>query len=168
MKRLLLLGTCLSLPLFVCFADQEDFQLEPELELVSEPVQARIPALSLRVDPVSAEQQQAGLTAEMLQEAVTKEILAVAIPIDEQVSLPSLVLKVRSIQVGLDVATFFQLSLFEKSMLVRNRAMFNATTWSQTALLSCPPEKLKKEILETVSLMSQNFAREYLKAHQTT
>ena len=162
MKRLLLLGTCLSLPLFVCFADQEDFQLEPELE------QARIPALSLRVDPVSAEQQQAGLTAEMLQEAVTKEILAVAIPIDEQVSLPSLVLKVRSIQVGLDVATFFQLSLFEKSMLVRNRAMFNATTWSQTALLSCPPEKLKKEILETVSLMSQNFAREYLKAHQTT
>jgi len=165
MKRSFLLGACLALPLFSCFSNEA--VAEPEPEAVSTPVQAHIPALSIRVDPVSAEQQQAGVTTEMLQEAVTKELLAVAIPIDEQVAQPSLVLKVRSIQVGLDIATFFQLSLFEKSMLVRNRAMFNATTWSQTALLSCPPEKLKKELLETVTVMAQNFAREYLKAHQS-
>jgi len=169
MKRMVALGACLLLPLFVCFADEPGVQnQQPEPEPISVHEPTGIPALSIKIDPVSAEQQQAGITSEMLREEVTSALLAVAISIDEQVTQPSLVLKVRTIQVGLDVATFFQLSLFEQAMLVRNRAMFKATTWSQTALLSCPPEKLKKEVLETVALMAKSFAREYIKAHQAT
>jgi hypothetical protein len=51
-------------------------------------------------------------------------------------------------------------------MLIRNRSMFQAATWSQASLLSCRPEDLKKEVLDTVTVMTQSFAKDFEKAVQ--
>jgi len=158
MKRLLTYGACLLLPIFSCFAQ------EPVEDTIVIAEQNKIQSLSFRIEPLNDEQMQAGITQELLQEIISKELANHRIPVDPQLTQPSLVLKIRSIQVGLDIATFFQLQLYEQALLVRNRGLFNATTWSQTALLSCPPEKLKQEVVETVTLLSQNFAKEYSKA----
>ena len=122
--------------------------------------------VALKIEPLSPEQSQAGITNDLLQSIVQKKLEEAGISIDATVQQPTLILRVRSIQTGLDIATFFQLSLLEDSMLVRNRSMFQAITWSQASLLACRPEDLKKEVVETVDMMSQSFAKDYVKALQ--
>lgn len=122
--------------------------------------------VALKIEPLSPEQSQAGISNDLLQSIVQKKLEEVGISIDSTLQQPTLVLRVRSIQTGLDIATFFQLSLLEDSMLVRNRSIFQAITWSQASLLACRPEDLKKEVVETVDMMSQSFAKDYMKALQ--
>jgi len=162
MKRFFALGFCLLLPYFAGFCEESIPISEPK------PEQTPIQPVNIKVEPLGEELQRADLTTDSLKNILVEALSDSNIPLDENLSQPVLVLKVRSIQVGLDVATFFHLNLLEQSMLVRNRALFNATTWSQTALLSCPPEKLKKEVIETVTVMSENFTKEYHKALQPT
>jgi hypothetical protein len=100
----------------------------------------------------------------MLREELLKYLTAAQIEENGSLPQPYLSLRVRTIQVGLDMATFFQLSFHEEAMLVRNRSVFVAMTWSQASLLSCRPEELKKEVLSTVDTMAQAFVKDYQKA----
>ena len=122
--------------------------------------------LGLKIDSLSQELTEAGLTLDMIREAIVKELDLGSIGINETLPLPGLSLRIRTIKVGLDFATYFQLSFLEEAMLVRNRAMYHATTWSQSSIVACRPEELKKEVLDTARLLTQTFARDYNKAMQ--
>lgn len=122
--------------------------------------------VNVRIEPLTEDQIQAGLDANSLREAMVQTLADSNIEVNESLSQPVLVLRIRTIRVGLDVATFFQMSLLEESMLLRNRALFNASTWSQASLLSCRPEDLKKESQDTVNEMARSFAKEFVKAMQ--
>lgn len=155
---------CASIMPFMAFSED---MAQPEMQ--TRPVQEQTVTtakVALKIEPLSQEQLQAGITNETLQALIQKKLEEAGISIDASLKQPTLVLRVRSIQTGLDIATFFQLSLQEDSMLVRNRSMFEAITWSQASLLACRPEDLKKEILETVDMMAQAFAKDYRKALQ--
>ena len=123
-------------------------------------------SIALKIEPLSQEQTQAGVTNELIQSLIQKKLDEAGIALNPSIQQPMLILRVRSIQTGLDIATFFQLSLQEDSMLVRNRSLFQAVTWSQASLLACRPEDLKKEVVETIDMMIQAFTKDYMKALQ--
>jgi hypothetical protein len=122
--------------------------------------------MGVRVEPLSEELLKAGVTVEILRSELFKYLSVAQIEENGALAHPYLSLRVRTIQVGLDMATFFQLSFHEEAMLVRNRSIFNAMTWSQASLLSCRPEELKKEVLDTVDVMIQSFVKDFQKAIQ--
>lgn len=176
MKQFLALVCSLVIP-FVGYSEDTSptDQTQPTVQTVTTPEQPTVKdeqppvtsyKVALKIEPLSPEQSQAGITSELLQSIVQKKLEEAGVTIDATLQQPTLVLRVRSIQTGLDIATFFQLSLLEDSMLVRNRSLFQAITWSQASLLACRPEDLKKEVVETVDLMSQSFAKDYIKALQ--
>jgi hypothetical protein len=163
MNRLLIFGLCVLLPALGISA-------EPQQE--SKPMSTLTPRqvvgleVNVKVEALTEEQLQAGLDATHLKEAIVQTLSETNIGVNESLSQAVLVLRLRTIRVGLDVATFFQLSLLEESMLLRNRALFNASTWSQASLLSCRPEDLKKESMDTVNEMTKSFAKDFVRAMQ--
>ena len=163
MKRILVFGVCALLPIFGVAVDQQQ-----ESKPMSTTTLRQVMGLevNVRVEPLTEEQTQLGLDAASLKDAVVQNLSDTNIAVNESITQPVLVLRLRTIRVGLDVATFFQLSLLEESMLLRNRALFNASTWSQASLLSCRPEDLKKESLDAVDEMTKSFAKDFLKAMQ--
>ena len=163
MKQILLFGICTLLPIFGMAVDQQE-----ESKPISTTTSRQVVGLevNIRIEPLTEEQTQAGLDTNSLKDAIVQTLSDANIAVNESISQPTLVLRLRTIRVGLDVATFFQLSLLEESMLLRNRALFNASTWSQASLLSCRPEDLKKESLDTVNDMVKSFAKDFLKAMQ--
>lgn len=163
MKGILLFGACALLPIFGVAADQ---QQESKPMSTMTPRQVMGLEVNVRIEPLTDEQTQLGLDSSSLKEALVQNLSDNNIAVNESISQPVLVLRLRTIRVGLDVATFFQLSLLEESMLLRNRALFNASTWSQASLLSCRPEDLKKESLDAVDEMAKSFAKDFLKAMQ--
>lgn len=164
MKRLLLLGACSAT--FFCFANGpvEEPAPVPEAPRVVPQIVKR--EIGFKIDPLSQELMDAGLTLDMIKEVISKELDLGSIGLNENLSLPGLSLRMRTIKVGLDYATYFQLSFLEEAMLVRNRAMYHATTWSQSSILACRPEELKNEVLDTVRILAQTFVRDYNKAMQ--
>lgn len=167
MKHFCALVCALALPLFGFTQDaQQDLPVQTT-DVQSAPSKtATACSIALKIEPLSQEQTQAGVTTELLQSLIQKKLEESNIKLDASLQQPLLVLRVRSIQTGLDIATFFQLSLQEDSMLVRNRTLFQAVTWSQASLLACRPEDLKKEVVETIDMMIQSFAKDYSKAVQ--
>ena len=169
MKCFCALICSLALPLVAfCDAPQEtpDMQMSPAAVQTTPAKPVAAYSVALKIEPLSQEQVQAGVTNELLQSIIQKKLEEAGITVDSALQQPMLVLRVRSIQTGLDIATFFQLSLQEDSMLVRNRSLFQAVTWSQASLLACRPEDVKKEVIETVDMMIQAFAKDYMKALQ--
>jgi hypothetical protein len=164
MRRLLLLAACLLAPIWAVAVDES----APQEILVTPDQKATHKAVvSIKIDPLSSEQIKAGLSIEDLRKTIQDQLELSGIQIDDSITQPLLMLRIRTIESGFDLATFFQLSLHEESMLVRNRCVFNAITWSQASMLCCRPEDLKKEAAETVTMMVQTFAKEYLKSLQT-
>ncbi len=169
MKRFLLCAT-LALTPFVSpvFGAQDAVQSlgtgDAQIQAVQVPKKSL--EVSLKIEPLSDEQQKSGLNADELRAEVIQKLQDAGIGVNDSLMQPLLVLRIRTIQSGLDYATFFQLSLQEESMLVRNRSTFNAVTWSQASLLSCRPEDLKKEVMDTVAAMSQSFSKDFTKAIQ--
>ncbi|MGR3951319.1 MAG: hypothetical protein QRY74_00100 [Chlamydia sp.] len=137
-----------------------------EISIQSAPVTKKNLEISLKIEPLSDEQQKTGLNMDDLRSEIVHRLHESGITVHDAVTQPVLILRVRTIQSGLDYATFFQLSLQEESMLVRNRSTFNAVTWSQASLLSCRPEDLKREVLDTVAAMVQSFSKDFIKALQ--
>lgn len=158
MKRLMLFAVICAGSL--CFAEEPGTTLTPTVEFP----QVMKREIGLRIDPLTKEQLDAGLTLDMIKDALTNELELGSLTVNPSLNLPSLVLRIRTVQVGLDMATFFQLSFQEEAMLVRTRSMFYATTWSQSSILTCAPQNLKKEILDTVSVLTRTFIKEYNKA----
>lgn len=162
MKKLILLAM-LSAATLRLTADAAANQADSTM--ISIPKQVRgLKEINLRVEPLSDDQTKNGLTTDAIKQMVMKRLSDSDIPVSDTATQPVLVLRVRSIPSGVDIATYFQLSLMEESMLLRNRSMYNAITWSQASLLSCRPEELKKEVSETVDSMVQAFAKDYKKA----
>ena len=161
MNRMILLGMCVLAP-FMAFSGQE----QPAPMSTSTPRQMMAREVNIKIDPLSEEQLQAGLSLDEIKGVIAKQLTDADISVNESISQPMLLLRIRTLQVGYDMATFFQLSLLEESMLVRNRSIFNATTWSQASLLSCRPEDLKKEVIDTITVMTQTFAKDFTKAAQ--
>lgn len=161
MKRMMLLGACVLTPL-LAFAAQE--QPAPISTTTVRQTMAR--AVNIKIDLLTEEHVQAGLTPDEIKEAIVQQLEEANIAVNDALDQPLLVLRIRTLQVGLDMATFFQLSLLEDAMLIRSRSIFQAATWSQVSLLSCRPEDLKKEILDTVSIMTQAFAKDFAHALQ--
>ena len=158
MKRLLLLGAfCVS---SFCFAAEPGTTSTPPAEAP----QVAVKELALKIDPLSKEQTDTGLTADMLKETIDRELTLGSIDINDALSLPSLILRVRTIRVGLDFATYFQLSFQEEAVLARNRSKYYAVTWSQSSILACRPEDLKNEVIDTVRILTQSFVKDYSKA----
>jgi len=155
------LGFCQDMP-----KEAQDIQIKPATVQSVPPKPVPSYSIALKIEPLSQEQVQAGVTNELLQSLIQKKLEETGVTLDSSLQQPMLVLRVRSIQTGLDIATFFQLSLQEDSMLVRNRSLFQAVTWSQASLLACRPEDLKKEVIETIDMMTQAFAKDYMKALQ--
>ena len=167
MKRMMILGTCILLPFWGFCAEEQSLPMsQPTTTTTERHVVAR--EVTIKIDPLSDELLQAGLTVDMIKEIMVNQLQTAEISVNETIPQPYLVLKIRTIAVGFDIAAFFQLSLQEKAMLVRSRSTFNAATWSQVSLLSCRPEDLKKEVLETVSSMSSSFSKDFTKAFQPT
>ena len=164
MKRLLLLGACLLAPFSTITAEEA-----PPTEILVTPDQKAThkTVVLIKIDPLSNEQIKAGITPDGLREIIKQQLDSSGIQVDDNITQPVLMLRIRTIEAGFDYATFFQLSLQEESMLVRNRSVFNAITWSQASMLCCRPEDLKKEVDDTVTMMVQTFAKEYLKSLQT-
>ena len=162
MKRILIFGLCALLPVLGTAAEQQETKAMSTLT----PRQVVGLEVNVRVEALSDEQTQVGLEANALKDTIVQALTDANVNVNENLSQPVLVLRLRSIRVGLDVATFFQLSLLEESMLLRNRALFNASTWSQASLLTCRPEDLKKESLDTVNEMTKAFAKDFAKAMQ--
>ena len=163
MKRIMLFGTCLLVP-FLAFTAQE--QPQPASMTTSTTRQVLAREVNIKIDLLSDEQTQAGFNSDEIKDVIVHELDAAGVTFNEGISQPVLVLRIRTLQVGLDLATFFQLNLLEEAMLIRNRSLFQATTWSQASLLSCRPEELKKEVLDTVTVMTQAFAKDYTQAIQ--
>lgn len=163
MKRMMLLGACLLVP-FLALAAQE--QVTPMSTTTPRQVMAR--EVNIKIDPLSEEQMHAGLSLDEMKNTMIQQLQNADISVNETIAQPTLLLRIRTLQVGLDMATFFQLSLLEEAMLIRNRSLFNAATWSQASLLSCRPEDLKKEVLDTVATMTQSFAKDFSKSLQPT
>lgn len=163
MKRLLVVSALLLVPVLGFCADETSatFELTPaQVKPMHE--------VAIRIDPLSEEQIRIGITVEMLQGIIEDQLRTASIQNNTSLQHPTLVLRMRTLQVGIDTATFFQLSYLEEAMLVRNRSLFDAPTWSQASLLACRPEDLKKEALDTVTVMTQAFTKDYAKAMQPT
>ncbi len=138
---------------------------QPQSTMISIPkTVSGLKPINLRIEPLSDDQMKNGLSMDALKDMVMKRLSDSDITISANVTQPILILRVRSIPSGVDIATYFQLSLMEESMLLRNRSMYNAITWSQASLLSCRPEELQKEVAESVDSMVQAFAKDYKKA----
>lgn len=163
MNRILIFGLCALMPIFGAAAEQ---QQEPKAMSTMTPRQVVGLEVNVRIEALTDDQTQAGLDADSLKGSIVQALSDANIDVNENLPQPVLVLRLRTIRVGLDVATFFQLSLLEESMLLRNRALFNASTWSQASLLSCRPEDLKKESMDTVNEMAKSFAKDFVRAMQ--
>ena len=163
MNRILIFGLCALIPVFGAAVEQQQ-----ELKAVSTMTPRQVVGLevNVRIEALTDEQTQAGLDVDSLKGSIVQALVDANVDVNESLAQPVLVLRLRTIRVGLDVATFFQLSLLEESMLLRNRALFNASTWSQASLLSCRPEDLKKESLDTVNEMAKSFAKDFIRAMQ--
>ncbi len=161
MKRLLVMCACLVVPVLSVWAEDTGvtFELTP-------PSTKTVREIAVRIEPLSEEQLRAGITVDMLHDAIQNQLQTASIQINDSLLHPTLVLRMRTLQVGLDTASFFQLSFLEEAMLVRNRSLFDALTWSQASLLACRPEDLKKEVVDTVTTMAQAFVKDYVKAMQ--
>lgn len=138
----------------------------PDSSIHSVQVPAKKLEISLKIEPLSDEQQQAGLNIDDIRNQMVQSLQNAGISVNDAIFQPVATLRIRTIQSGLDYATFFQLSLQEESMLVRNRSTFNAVTWSQGSLLACRPEDLKKESMETIDTLTQSFSKDFIKAFQ--
>lgn len=161
MKHIVLLTSLLLYPV-VATVSQENTEIQPQTFETSKPKNKAM--VAVKVDPLSPEQTKAGLSVETLKSALKGHLEASGIQVNDSISQPVLSLRVRTIEAGFDYVSFLQLSLQEESMLVRNRSIFNATTWSQASMLSCRPEDLEKEVSATVSMMAETFEKEYLKS----
>lgn len=161
MKRMMLLGTCLLLPFLGCVAAE---QPEPMTTTTTRQIVAA--EVNIKIDPLPEELIKTGLTDAMVKDAMVNQLQAGSISVNEAIPQPTLTVRIRTITVGLDLATFVQMSFQEEAMLVRNRSMFLAPTWSQISLISCRPEDVKKEVLDAVEKMSQTFASDFIKALQ--
>lgn len=138
-------------------------------QVISLPKQNRgMKEIQVRVEPISEEQIKNGISQESIKNLVLTHLAENDIPVSSSVQQPILVLRIRSITSGLDIATYFQLSLMEESLLIRNRSTFNAITWSQASLLTCRPEDYQNEVVETVNGMVQAFVKDYKKAFGAT
>lgn len=138
-------------------------------QVISLPKQNRgMKEIQVRVEPISDEQVKNGITQESIKNLVLTQLAENDVPVSSTVQQPILVLRVRSIMSGLDIATYFQLSLMEESMLIRNRSTFNAITWSQASLLTCRPEEFQNEVVQSVNAMVQAFTKDYKKAFGIT
>lgn len=163
MKRLLLLGIC-ALTSINSFASDAAPQTPIEPPQMAKETHKAV--VTVRIDPLSDEQLKAGLSIDDIRTTILQQLSDADIQVDDSISQPILQLRIRSIESGFDITTFFQLSLQEESMLIRNRSVFNAITWSQASMLCCRPEDLKKETDATIVLMLQTFAKEYKKSLQ--
>lgn len=163
MKRCILCSLCAIVPI-LGLCQEPVTELQPMSTTTQRQVLPR--EVSLKIDALTDEQTQAGLTEEELKKTISEILLESDISINESLSQPMLILKIRTIKAGLDCATFFQLSLMEEVMLVRNRAMFSAPTWSQASLLACRPEELRTETIDAISEMTKTFSRDFVKAFQ--
>lgn len=163
MKRLLILGICV-LPILALTDDQIPTP-EPTTATQS-PSIVQVREINIRIDPLTEDQTRAGLDADAIKDVMVPKLLALNIVDNDSLQQPILLVRVRTVKVGTDLATFFQLCLLEPAMLIRNRSMFNAITWSQASILTCRPEDLKKEALETIGSMTQAFAQDYITSLQ--
>jgi hypothetical protein len=164
MKRLLILGACLMTCTSIFAIDTT---IPTEVVVTPDQKSTHKTVVAIKIDALSEEQQKAGLSADEIKTLIQTQLVADGIVVDNDITQPYLLLRIRTIEAGFDYATVFQLSLHEESMLVRNRSIFNAITWSQASMLCCRPEDLKKESVETISMMVKTFAKEYLKSLQT-
>lgn len=122
--------------------------------------------IRLQIDPFSKEQIAAGLDATAVRNQVATFLDSSGINLSDEPSLPLLNLRIRSVNIGLDVATFLQLSFSERAMLERNRSMFFAITWSQASLVGSPQKALAQEVSDILGLMLHAFVNDYAEAFQ--
>lgn len=105
-----------------------------------------------------------GLQQSVISNEISTRLALAQIQIKDDVSLPKLVLRVKSIQADRAIATFVQLGLFEEAVLKRNNTPMFALTWSQATLISGAKEDVVKEITQAVIGMCNSFILEYNKA----
>ena len=158
MKHVLFLGICCA----ASFCSAEE--LAPISVQNIEHSQISKREIGLRIDPLTKEQLDSGLTLDLITETIAKELEANFIYINPSLTLPGLVLHIHTIQLGLDLASYFQLNFQEEAMLVRTRTMYYAATWGQNSILTCAQSKLKQDTIETVSILAKSFAKDYNKA----
>lgn len=108
-----------------------------------------------------------GLQQSTIFNEISTRLALAQIQIKDDVSLPKLVLRVKSIQADRAIATFVQLGFFEEATLKRNNSGIMALTWSQATLISGAKEELVKEITQVVIGMCNSFILDYNKAFST-
>ena len=122
------------------------------------------PKVRLEVQAANEEIEPYGIKLQELQSSLTSKLNLANILVESNSQNPLLLLRLKTVEMGDELATFVQLAFFEEAELIRNKGMISAITWSQASLLTTPKKDFASELTKTVDSMLSSFIIEYNKA----
>ena len=122
------------------------------------------PKVSLRIEASAKEIETFGLRLQPLQTDITNRLNQSNILVEESADNPVLILRLKALECGPQLASYVQLALFEQAELVRNKTIVSAMTFSQASLITITKEDFSQEVTKTVNAMLSAFIIDYNKA----
>jgi hypothetical protein len=123
-----------------------------------------LPKIRLQVEANPQETEPYGLKVQNLQTEIMTKLIQADIHIEDDMTNPLLVLRLKSLEVESDVATFVQLAFFEQALLARNNNNVMAMTWSQASLLATSKDNYINEVTTSALAMTDAFIKDFKKA----
>ena len=159
MKKLLTLLFTIFLGTQMLLADSTPL---PSNALTQKTIQR--PKVRLEVQAANNEIEPYGIKLHDLESSLTSKLNLANILVESNYQNPLLLLRLKTVETGTDLATFVQLAFFEEAELIRNKSMISAITWSQASLLTTSKKDFPAEVTKTVDSMLNSFIIEYNKA----
>ena len=122
------------------------------------------PKIRLSIEADKSELNQYALNIDELQTNISKKLGEANILIESTPQSPMLVLRIKAVEAGNDLAAFVQLAFFEEATLSRNNNLFSAITWSEASLVTVSKKEFSSEATKTIDAMISSFIIEYNKA----
>jgi hypothetical protein len=122
------------------------------------------PKVRLEVQAAQDELEPYGIKLQELEASLTSKLNLANILVESNPQNPLLLLRMKTVETGGDLATFVQLAFFEEAELARNKSIISAITWSQASLLTTTKKDFSSEVTKTVESMLSSFIIEYNKA----
>ncbi len=131
---------------------------------LSTPSQQAPRQVRLQIELSEADVKDYGMQQSTLYTEIATRLSLGQIQIQDDPSLPLLILRIKSIQADRAIATFVQMAFFEDAVLVRNNSNILAMTWSQATMITSSKEDLTKEVSQAMIAMTNAFILDYQKA----
>ncbi len=122
------------------------------------------PKVNLRIEASAKEIESFGMKLQSLQVDITNRLNQSNILVEEGADNPMLVIRLKALECGTQLASYVQLALFEQAELVRNKTIVSAMTFSQASLITITKEDFSHEVTKTVNAMLSAFIIDYNKA----